>query len=151
MEHLERNMHAYAHQQEETILEILALDSRCSECEKTRRAAISGRRHQEAGRLRVEFDRFDALRRECKEHADELQRLEEEARVQQCEVRKSIATLNEQIKNTGNHIQLLQRQIDGGLITAPRPPKHVGTRALVEFSKVSIHRLLELIYWDTER
>ncbi len=140
MEHLDRNMHAYAQQQEETILEILALDSRCSECEKTRRASISGRRHQEAGRLRVEFDRFDAQRRERKEHADKLLRLEEEARAQQREVRQTIASLNEQIKKTGNHIQLLQRQIDGGLlITAPRPPKHVGTRALVEFSKVCIH------------
>ena len=41
--------------------------------------------------------------------------------------------INQEIKDTGKRIELLQRQLDGGLLSkAPRPPKHATTRTLLQ-------------------
>ena len=134
VDHLERSIVAYGQQQHGKIEEILVLDVKCSESQKSRRAAISSRKHKEAGRLLVEFERYDQLRKFCQEQQDQLRVDMEQTAMHKANALQTIAKINHDIKDTDMGMQRLQRKLDGGLMTTgyPRPPKHAGTRALIE-------------------
>jgi hypothetical protein len=133
VDHLQRARVALRQQRSAKYDEVQELDVRCSEVEKARRAAISGRRHQEAGRLRTLFEQLDAERDELKREADKLKGELEAGDAEEARTEDRIRRLNDDMKHADKSIEVLQRQLDGGLLSAaPRPPKHAGTRQMLE-------------------
>ena len=116
MDNLKRLVHAAHDQRAQRFADMHAPDVQCSQAERARRAAITQRRHQDAGRLRVEFERADMQRKELRAEAEQLQADSVAAEGKIREVDETGARLRQAIKETELEMALIQRQLDGGTL-----------------------------------
>ena len=116
MDNLKRLVQAAHDERAHSFTDMRALDVQCSQAERARRAAITQRRHQEAGRLRVEFERADTQRKQLRAEAEQLQADCVAAEGQMREVEETTARLRQAIKETELEMAQIQRQLDDGTL-----------------------------------
>ena len=78
-------------------------------------------------------DRLDLERREQRVHIERLQEEEQAALSEQQVLSVTLSGINREIKDTEKAMQFVLRQLEGGVVSkAPRPPKHAGTRTMID-------------------